>query len=203
MKFFSTFFLILFLINTCVLAGDKEDNIEQQGKLELLSQLNNTPAPSKLVDLNSRKFRAIVFSTFVPGSGQTFLGNQLKGIGFTLGFYGTVVTAVLAHANMVSREERIEVLTKEYRAAGNFPTAERVWQRIEFERGNRDNDHDRRQIFTIAAAGVWVLNMIDIIFLSSDAGLDEFAAIPQNKNFNINFAADDDYSGIEFKLNLP
>ena len=204
MKFFSTLLILSALLTNISFGGDgAKAGAEKKSKLDLLNEINNAEASAPFIDFSSRETRAAIFSAIIPGSGQTFIGHTWKGVGFTVAFYGTALTAILAHNNMIAREERIEVLTREYRSTGSFQAAQLVWDQILFEEGNRDNDHKRRQIFSYAALGVWVLNMVDIIFLTSDRGADEFALAEKNKTFNISLANNEDYTGVELKFILP
>jgi hypothetical protein len=183
-------------------AGEK-NSPEKKTKLDLLYEIKKTDnASSESSLLDSRKDKAIIFSALIPGSGQTFLGNTWKGVGFTLAFYGSAITAFLANNNKVAREERITVLTQEYKAAGNFNDADLIWNEILLEKDKRDNDYKRRQIFSYSALGVWVLNLIDIIFFTDDKGGDEFSSINSfNPNFNI--ISKNQLSYVELKINIP
>lgn len=199
-------FVLIFLSTNLIKAVNKESSEPAEpapvkSKLELLSAVKKAEPLFGFIDLNSRRTKSIIYSTFVPGSGQTYLGNELKGIGFTVGFFGTALTAILAHNNMVGREDRIQALTQTYLATGDFKTAEQIWNQIKFEEGNRDNDHKRRQIFSYTALGVWILNMVDVIFFSEDFGADEFSSVDPGFNLNLSSAAD--LTGIELKFNLP
>jgi len=202
MKFLYTIFIILFLPGLLLNAGEK-NSPEKKTKLDLLSEVKKTDnASSKSSIIDSRKDKAIIFSALIPGSGQTFLGNTWKGVGFTIAFYGSAVTAFLANNNKVSREERITVLTQEYKAAGNFNDADLIWDEILLEKDKRDNDYKRRQIFAYSALGVWVLNLIDIIFFTEDKGGDEFSSVNSlTPNFNI--ISNNQSSYVELKINIP
>lgn len=153
------------------------------------------------VDFTPRKIKSLIFSTIIPGSGQTYLGSELKGMGISLAFYGTALSAIIAHNNAQGREDRIKVLTQEYNTKGNFNDAEKVWKTLLDEKANRDNDYDRRSLFSWLAAGVWVYNIVDVIFLTDDQGENEFSL--NNSTIDINLVTQNDFNGVALKLNLP
>ncbi|MEO8398579.1 MAG: DUF5683 domain-containing protein [Ignavibacteriaceae bacterium] len=205
-KIFYIFILSIFIFQLNLLAEHpKKINKEKKSKLQLKEDFNSPEnlKSKPFIDFSSRFTKAAIFSALIPGSGQTYLGNSLKGIGFTLGFYGTAITAILANNNMIAREDRINVLIKDYKAAGNYNLANEIWQKIKFEEGNRDNDYDRRQVFTYTALGIWVLNMVDVLFFNEDQGKDEFSQNDKTSKFSLNFASKNEYNGVELKLILP
>ena len=69
------------------------------------------------------------------------------------------------------------------------------------EKGNRDNDYDRRSIFSWLAVGVWVYNVFDVIFLTDDQGENEFSL--NNPTIDLNLVTFNDFNGVALKLNLP
>lgn len=196
--------LILFLTNIG-LANDLNKGKEQsqiKNHYELLNDLKQTDERDFFdVDFTPRRAKAAIFSTFVPGSGQTYLGDEIKGLGITLAFYGTALAAVIAHNNAQGREERIKVLTQEYNSKGNYNDAEKVWQSILGEKADRDNDYKRRSIFAWSAAVIWAFNVFDVIFLTDDKGENQFSM--NNSSFELIAKAHNDFNGIELKLNLP
>lgn len=153
------------------------------------------------VEFTPRKIRASVLSTIIPGSGQTYLGSELKGMAISLGFYGSFLAAVIAHNNSQGREDRIKVLTQEYKTKGNYADAEKVWQSILGEKVNRDNDYERRSLFSWISLGIWAYNLFDVIFLTDDLGETQFSQ--SNSQFDINIVSENDYNGVALKINLP
>ncbi len=196
---------LVFFSGSYLYAGNNEPE-EATNKIsfyELKMVLNqNVQHSPPFIDFNDRKTKAILYSIFVPGSGQYTLGHYLKGTALTLAFFGTGLTAVIAHNNFTGSEDRLKVLTDEYIASGTYAQAERAWQAMQTEKLKRDNDYERRQIFTYAAIGVWVYNIIDIIFFSDERSRDIFAASHQSNSPIINFVVSD-FSGVELKFNLP
>ncbi len=184
---------------------DMNDNFEKlvpKNRYELLNDVKIQEERDFFnVDFTPRRTRAVIFSSLVPGSGQTYLGSQLKGMGISLAFYGTALAAIIAHNNALGREDRIKVLTQEYNTKGNYNDAEKVWQTILGEKADRDNDYNRRSFFTWTATAVWVFNIIDVIFLTDDEGENEFSL--NSSILDLNLIAHNDYNGIALKLNLP
>ena len=206
MKIFLTTLFIAFIFNQIVFCFDKNKvNVKSGVKnhYQLLNDIRMQDDPEFFdVDFTPRKTKALVLSFLVPGSGQTYLGDELKGMGISLAFYGTALSAIIAHNNAQGREDRIKVLTQDYNTKGNYNDAEKVWQTILGEKENRDNDYDRRSIFTWLAVGVWLYNIVDVIFLTGDQGENEFSH-NNNSIFNFNFMEHNNFNGIALKLNLP
>ena len=206
MKIFLTTLFIAFIFNQIVFCFDKNNNNVKSGvknHYQLLNDIRMQDDPEFFdVDFTPRKTKALVLSFLVPGSGQTYLGDELKGMGISLAFYGTALSAIIAHNNAQGREDRIKVLTQDYNTKGNYNDAEKVWQTILGEKENRDNDYDRRSIFTWLAVGVWLYNIVDVIFLTGDQGENEFSH-NNNSIINFNFMEHNNFNGIALKLNLP
>jgi hypothetical protein len=197
--------LLIFILFGQPLAGDKnkgEISSEIKTIYHLYEDLKILDEPGFFdVEFTSRKIKASILSTIVPGSGQTYLGHELKGMVISLGFYGTFLAAVIAHNNSQGREDRIKVLTQEYNTKSNYADAETVWQSILAEKANRDNDYQRRSLFSWLSIGIWAYNLFDVIFLTDDFGETEFSQ--NNSQFNINIVSQNDYNGVALKINLP
>jgi len=212
MKLIFYFLFCLLLFNTSFPFGEGgKEEIKKLSKLEILESIKNQSVDDKLeirspdgpwFDLSSRYTKSILLSAVIPGSGQTYLGNELKGVGFTVAFFGTGLAALLNHSNFVGREDRLKVLVDTYLQAGDFSTADRTWKEIVFEKGNRENDYNRRNLFAYLTIGVWVLNMVDVILYSDDKGENEFAS-SQSPKFELGLSSQGQYNGIAIKFNLP
>lgn len=173
---------------------------EQKGIQSLLFTSDNMMASYPAGGTASlREIRAIVFSTLIPGAGQTYLGHFYKGLGFTLGFYGTGLMAVLSHSNFIGREDRIRSLLIDYQAAVNFDIANAAWKEIEKEKSNRELDYKKRTIYSIAAAAIWAANVVDILYFSDDTGTTEFSFFNGGVQ---NFASPFDTQLFGIKINL-
>lgn len=205
MKTIISSLLLIFILFGQSLAEDKnrrEVSLETKTIYHLHQDLKLQDEPGFFdVEFTPRKIKASILSIIVPGSGQTYLGHELKGMAISLGFYGTFLAAIIAHNNSQGREDRIKVLTQEYNTKGNYADAEEVWQTILAERADRDNDYERRSLFSWLSVGIWVYSLFDVIFLTDDLGETQFSQI--NSQFDINFVTTDDFNGVALKINLP
>ncbi len=204
-----TIFYFLIFINFAAFCSSPDDllnkNQKEKNKLQLLSEAkeNAMPLPG-FIDLNSRRTKSIIFSTLIPGSGQTYLGDSWKGAAITLAFFGSALTAVLNYNNFIAREDRIKTLTDSYKLSANYYEAESYYQEILKEKSARDLNTTRRKIFTIAAAAIWAYNIVDIIFFTDDVGENKIV-LKNNTDgkIGLSFESVNDYNSLALKINLP
>jgi TM2 domain-containing membrane protein YozV len=137
------------------------------------------------VNWTGRKVTALILSSFVPGTGQSYLGNTTKGALITLAAFGSVLTAALSHNNFIAGNERLESLEVDYRNATNYRNADRIWNTMVNVKRDLDKDHDRRNLFVGVSAGLWVLNIVDVIFLTDDLGERPFGSLLRNDGIQI------------------
>ena len=113
---------------------------------------------------------AILLSVMFPGLGQMASGHKLKGGVLFLAELVALIVAVDAHEEYDTRLSVYEESLGEYaamRIRGNYQAAEAKWKRLMDLNDDLHSLHDRRQIFGYAAAGIYALNVIDILFLRS------------------------------------
>lgn len=139
-----------------------------------LAQLNYQNNFLKLKDddgfLSKRKLTALTYSTFIPGAGQFYLGHKLKGAIFTLVAFGSLTTTIVSHNNLISESERLENLEIQYQSTLNWEKAEQIWQEMLQVKSDADRDYKLRNLFLKITIGVWVANIIDVLFFTSDKG---------------------------------
>ena len=201
--FFIYLFSLLLVFDAFPAETPDGGEIKKLTKLEILELMKeNSPNDKPWIDFSSRYTKATLLSMVIPGAGQTYLGSEIKGIGFTLAFFGVGLAALSNQSNYVGREDRLKVLIETYNNAGDFTNANRAWQDIVFERSNRDRDLDRRNLYSYITIGIWVLNMVDVIFFSEDKGVDDFSSnsLPP---LQVGFTSDGQFNGLAFKFNLP
>ncbi len=120
--------------------------------------------------LSKRKLTALVYSTFIPGAGQFYLGHKFKGAIFTLSAFGSLVTTIVSHNNLVGGNERLENLEIQYQSTMNWEKAEQIWQEMLQVKSDIDKDYKRRNLFLGVTIGIWIANIIDVLFFTSDKG---------------------------------
>jgi hypothetical protein len=169
----------------------------KKSKIELESELRSSQ-PFSFLNIEPENVTPIVLSTFIPGAGQIYTGNELKGAAFTLGFFSSALTALLSHNNMVGRDDQIKAFSREYKAAQDFKTADLLWKRIVESREKRDIDYKRRNLFSFISLGIWALNIADILFFNEGKGIDEFSS--NDNDLNIYFTERGTNIAIKFFL---
>ncbi|MEN3038495.1 MAG: DUF5683 domain-containing protein [Candidatus Kryptonium sp.] len=120
--------------------------------------------------ISKRKLTALTYSTFIPGAGQFYLGHKIKGAFFTLTTFGSLITAVVSQNNLVGGNERLENLEIQYQSTMNWERAEQIWQEMLQVKANIDRDYKRRNLFLGITAGLWVVNIIDVLLFTPDKG---------------------------------
>jgi TM2 domain-containing membrane protein YozV len=122
------------------------------------------------IEWTNRRITATVLSTLIPGSGQTYLGNPQKGALFTLASFGSALIAGLSENNVVGRNEHLEELKSNYAIVNNYVAADKIWNEIVETKSILDKEAKRRDIFLKIAIGLWIANVVDIVFFSRDLG---------------------------------
>lgn len=120
--------------------------------------------------LSKRKLTALTYSTFIPGAGQFYLGHKFKGVIFTLVAFGSLTTTIVSHNNLIGENERLENLEIQYQSTLNWEKAEQIWQEMLRVKSDADKDYRRRNLFLKITIGVWVVNIIDVLFFTPDKG---------------------------------
>lgn len=204
LNFISIFLLILSfnLFASVQNGGEEKSQVATKSKMELLNDLSGSAYLPKM-EWTGRKITATILSALVPGSGQTYLGEHIKGVFITLAFYGTAVTAIISHNNFLAREDRINMLTRSYLQENEYIKADQIWLEIKDEENNRKFDDQRRKMFAYSAMGVWIINMIDVVFLSEDKGGDVFSLNGFGIPAEMGLAFEGSYTGIALQFNLP
>jgi hypothetical protein len=137
-----------------------------------------------------RKTVAVILSTLIPGSGQTFLGHTEKGAAFTLSAFGSVLITVMSENDVVGRNERLDELNAAYGKyepaggggqafkpiASSFTTADLLWRQMVETRELAESDARRRNLFRTIAVAVWVANLVDILLFTDDLGEKTFGS---------------------------
>ena len=113
---------------------------------------------------------AVILSVLFPGLGQMASGQKQKGGALFLSELVSLIVAVDGHESYNTRRDVYATSRSEYealRVGGSHQEAEAKWQRLVDLNDDLDNLHSRRQIFGYAAAAIYALNLVDILFLQS------------------------------------
>ncbi|MCX6138932.1 MAG: DUF5683 domain-containing protein [Ignavibacteriales bacterium] len=128
-------------------------------------------------DASSRKTTAIVYSVFIPGAGQSMLGNTTKGAAFTLSFVGSALTALISHNNYIARGERLDALEYQYTNATNWQSADNIYRGMIGAHDQLKSDKKRRDLFLVAAVAIWAVNIVDLVMNTEDKGQSVFSML--------------------------
>lgn len=166
----------------------QEQNLYKDEKLK--TNLISVP------EFTPRRITGLVYSTFIPGSGQIYLGSKTKGSFIALAYITSLVGAVVSQNNFIGNRERIESLQFEYLNADRYTLAEYYWKQMLNVHEEQKLHEKARNVFTLMTVFVWTINIIDYIFLTKDRGPTEFS-----QSLHLNSLAKDDFS--IFSVSLP
>ena len=127
---------------------------------------------------SERRTVATILSAVIPGAGQSSLGHTTKGAVFTISFLATGMVAVLSEIDVIGRNERLDELKSQYAQSVSYVVADDFWRRLLQTKGIVDDEAKRRNLYYKVAAAVWVLNMVDMVFLTDDRGERTFGSLP-------------------------
>ena len=150
----------LVLAVVCIFSGD------------LTAQMRDTT----IFGWSTRKTRAVVLSTIIPGSGQSYLGHTTKGAVLTLGFFGSGLITALAENNTIGRNERLTELSALYSQTVNWVEADAYWHQMLETKDIQQKDVKRRDLFLKVTALFWVASVVDAVFFSEDMGEQAFGS---------------------------
>lgn len=139
---------------------------------DLAAQMRDTT----IFGWSTRKTRAVVLSTIIPGAGQSYLGHSTKGTILTLGFFGSGLVTLLAENNTIGRNERLTELSALYDQTVNWVEADALWQQMLETKDIQRNDVKRRDLFLKFTAAFWIASVVDIVFFSEDLGEQAFGS---------------------------
>lgn len=183
-KFLSVIILSLFVSLPVLKAGERPKDVHLLFA-SFLSDTGNVAAPlslqQKTTEMSSRQTTALIYSCILPGSGQTMLGHTYKGVGFTLLAFGSALTAGISHNNFIARNERLDALEFQYANATTWENADLIYTSMQGAHSQLKNDKNRRDLFLIISAVVWVSNIFDIIYFTEDEGQSLFSSIEPDR----------------------
>jgi len=143
-----------------------------------IDQQQSSPS-SDISGLSERRTTALLYSSLIPGSGQSMLGDTYKGVGITLTAFGSLLTSVISHNNFIARNERLDALEFQYVNAESWINAEYYYQEMRSAHDQMRRDKNRRDLFMVVTAVVWSLNIVDVLYNTEDQGESLFSLNPE------------------------
>jgi len=119
---------------------------------------------------------AVALSVLFPGLGQMTQGQKVKGISMFIGEAASLVLFINAHENYKTKGKLYDRDLMDYENLGktatstygkNYRDAMTLYKDIVDENDELDNLNSIRNTAIIVAAGVYVYNLVDIVFFSS------------------------------------
>ncbi len=157
------------------LIGDYELKVEKAGWETYKSKLVLDPTKQISVDVDlSRKTRlkaAAARSFFIPGWGQKYADEPAKATGFFVAAIGSGLAFLWADNKFDDKHDIFNERQDEYDSLlvdGTEGELERAWDRLQDAQSEARDAEDIRRVTIGVAAGVWALNMIDVLFFFPD-----------------------------------
>jgi hypothetical protein len=121
-------------------------------------------------EMTPRRVNALLLSVVVPGAGQTMLGDPYKGVGFTLAYFGSALTALISQNNFVARGERLDALEFQYATSTNWASSNLIYGQMKESYDLWKQDRNRRNVFLVVSAVIWIANIADLFYNTDDKG---------------------------------
>lgn len=142
----------------------------------VLSSRSWAQKDSTVFGWSERKLTAVVLSTVIPGSGQSYLGYSTKGAVLTIGAFGSGLITILAQNNVVGRNERLGELKALYQQSVTWETSNLLWLQMLETKDLLDKDVRHRDLFLKVTVAFWVASVVDAVFFSEDQGTQTFGS---------------------------
>jgi hypothetical protein len=121
-------------------------------------------------EMTTRRVNALLLSVVVPGAGQTMLGDPYKGVGFTLAYFGSALTALISQNNFVARGERLDALEFQYATSTNWASSNLIYGQMKESYDLWKKDRNRRNVFLVVSTVIWIANIADLLYNTEDKG---------------------------------
>lgn len=148
------------------LSGLYKVKITRPGYENWKGELTLVPGFSNEIDIKlSKKTRrkAMLRSLFIPGWGQMYSGNSLRGSVFTTGVIVSAAAAYLTDRRYQKKRSDYDIALGEYYDAQSIEDRVRLKANLnEKQKTAYDAETDRRTAFVIGAA-IWAFNIIDAL----------------------------------------
>lgn len=172
-----TLLLIIFTYNFL----DAQNEINSSTNFNYLNNYERNEL-FKLPRFDSRRITGLAYSSLIPGSGQIYLGHTTKGAAIAVGFFTGLVGAMVSQNNFIGNRERIQTLQYEYLNSDRFTLAEYYWKQMVSVHNEQKTHEKSRNLFALATAIIWSVNIIDYLFFTTDKGPIEFSLNPNTLN---------------------
>jgi len=125
--------------------------------------------PEKQMNLSVKlkpktRFKAIARSTLIPGWGQNYSGQKLKGGCFFMAAVGAVAAYLKADSDYDDKNHQYENTLTQYRQSNIFDEKSRLYQELSTARKDLYDAESVRRITIGATIAVWGLSVLDLIF---------------------------------------
>jgi hypothetical protein len=168
-------FLFIILFSSVSFSGENNKRLSYLELRDKMLSVKESKAVDFNFDLSGRKINGLIYSVLVPGTGQYYLGHEIKGVAFTILSAGSMVTTVISQNNLVAMNERLESLETDYAKANTYTKADEIWVKMVQAKNDADSYSKTKNLFIGVYAGLWILNIVDYLFLSPDKGSKEFS----------------------------
>ena len=109
------------------------------------------------------KRKTLLMSTILPGSGQIYAGQKLKGYLWNIGTLGSVAIAVLSYSNFKNAKDQYLNDQSGYLENTNLSNMTNLRNTMLSSYNKMENSYNTYRLMTIVASSLWVLNVVDAV----------------------------------------
>jgi len=152
---------------THLLIGDYKLTVKRFGYDTYTTRVIVDPANPIEVDVRLSKktrFKAVVRSLLIPGWGQNYSGQKVKGFIFTGASFLSVAAYWVAENWFRDQRNEWDLLRHTYDGPMSLAEKQRLWPKLVEAQADAYNAETNRRVHIGIVAGIWALNVIDAYF---------------------------------------
>ena len=137
------------------------------------------------------KYFSLLYSTFLPGSGQIYSGRRTRGIIMGSTVLAALTTTLIFNSNYIDKKDAYLAYKNDYDINTDLGKMEELYMTMQRSYGDMKDAHSRVNLMFGVMAAVWIYNMVDAYLFFPDLNGMELIANTQagqtKLGMNINF----------------
>jgi len=158
------------------LMGEYKLVIKKEGYETYKSNISFSPISNRNFNISLKpktQFKALARSILIPGWGQSYIDKDFKASLFFISAIVSSVAFVNREANFRDkRDEYTDLMTEYIDADGNYDERSRIYPLLQSARKSAFDAESQKRISMGVMAGVWAVNLLDLMFHFPNYGSD-------------------------------